>query len=343
MPRGRWPIIGGMEKPLLPPALTRLIARASWLPGQGGGSSHAVTAVMLGERCLAVRVEAGRADAPPRVVDAAEGGEPDLARWRSAGMFKGARPVLVLRSADRQLQVLDRPEVPAAELAAAVRWPLAAALEADGESLLATAVEMPRINDTTPPQVLAVAAQVDAVKGQLARLDRAGITVRSIDAVDSALRGMRLLLPPDNDGWLVLAMVGGDVSIGLLWHGRFCALRTLGLPVRVPRDTHEFEEHLALHIQRTADLFERQARRLAIRHVLAALPALSPTSRQAVQASLPMATRLFALDEAFEINGTLLERCADDNELTALACVAAARLHDARHPTEPVPELEAAT
>lgn len=336
-------MIRSMEKPPLPAVLARLLERAPWSRGPGAGSGGAVAAVMLGERCLAVRVEAGRADGPPRVVDAAEGGEPDLARWRSAGLFKGARPVLVLRGADRQVQVMDRPEVPAAELAAAVRWPLASAMEADGENLLTAAVEMPRINDATPAQVLAVAARVDAVKGRLALLERAGIVVRSIDTVDSALRGMRLLLPPDGDGWLVLAMVGSDVSIGLLWHGRFCALRSLGLPVRAPRDTSEFEEHLALHIQRTADLFERQARRLAIRHVLAALPSLAPSSRQAVQNSLPMATRLFALDEAFDINGTLLERCADDNELTALACVAAARLIDARSPAVPLPEPEMAT
>jgi hypothetical protein len=288
--------------------------------------------VMVGERCLATRVEPGADGGKPRLVDAVEGGVADLVRWRLAGLFKKSRAVLVLRAGERHVVTIDRPEVPDAELPLAVRWPVGTALEIEPDELLTTAVPMPRINEAVQPQVLAVAARLGLVQGHLALLQAAGISVRSIDVTDSALRGMRCLLPADADGWVVLAMVGGDVCIGLLWHGRFCALRTLGLPVRRPRDTQEFEEHLALHIQRTTDLFERQARTLSVRHVLAALPSLTPDSRAAVQSALPLSTRLFDLGETFEMTGALQERCADHNDLTALACVAAARLHDAAHP-----------
>lgn len=312
--------------------LTRTLARPPWAGWGSTPTAGAVTTVMLGERCLATRVEPGADGGRPQLVDAVEGSVADLSRWRLAGIFKKSRAVLVLRSADRHVLTIDRPEVPDAELSMAVRWPVGTALELEPDQLLTTAVPLPRINESAQPQVLAVAARIDPVRAQLATLKAAGIVARSIDVADSALRGMRLLLPADTDGWVVLAMVGGDVIIGLLWHGRFCALRTLALPVRRPRDTQEFDEHLALHIQRTADLFERQARALAVRHVLAALPSLAPESRAAVQSALPVSTHLFDLGECFEMTGALQERCIDHNDLTALACVAAARLHDAAHP-----------
>ncbi len=317
-----------MQMPGLPAALTRAFGARPWAPWLAPRAPRAVTAVMLGEHCLVARVEPGAGGARPKLVEALEGATTDLARWRAAGLFDDSRAMLVLRSAERHVLTLDRPEVPAAELPLAVRWPLGESLEVEPDQLLATAVEMPRINDAAPAQVLAIAARLEPVKAQLATLRGAGIEVRSIDVTDSALRGMRALHPADNDGWVVLAMVGNDVCIGLLWHGQFCALRTLALPVRQPRDTQEFEEQLALHIQRTTDLFERQARQLAIRQVLAAMPSLSPASRAAVQSALPLSAKVFAVDEAFDTSAVLAERCSDHNDLTALACVATARLFD---------------
>lgn len=319
-----------MQPSVRPAALTHALSRGPWARWLAPRPPTAVTALMLGERCLAVRVEAG--GDKPRLVQALDGEATDLAGWRSAGLFKGSRAVLVLGSAERHLLTLDRPDVPTAELALAVRWPLGTALEVEPDALLTAAVEMPRINESLAPQVLAIAARTETVRQQLATLKRAGIEVRSIDVSDSALRGMRTLRPADNDGWVVLATVGHDLFIGLLWQGEFCALRTLALPLRRPRDTQEFDEQLALHIQRTADLFERQARQLAIRQVLAALPSLSDESRASICAALPLQTQLFSLGEAFDINDELLTRCAAHNDLTALACVAAARLADLSPP-----------
>lgn len=321
-----------MHMPGIPVALTRALGHGPWARWRAPRRATAITTVMLGERCLAVRVQAGAAGARPSLVQALEGQAADLARWRADGLFKRSRPVLVLASSERHLLTLDRPDVPSAELPLAVRWPLGTTLEIEPEQLLTAAVEMPRINEALAPQVLAIAASIDPVRAHLKTLQQAGINVRSIDVSDSALRGMRGSIPPDNEGWVVLAMVGHDLCIGLLWQGRFCALRTLALPVRRPRDTQEFDEQLALHIQRTADLFERQARQLAIRQVLAALPTLSEESRSAVCAALPLQAHLFQLGQAFEISDELLQRCSGHNDLTALACVAAARLFDQDQP-----------
>jgi hypothetical protein len=296
---------------------------------------------MLGERCTLVRVEAPTGSDKPLLCHAAEGPPDLLRRWREDGLFKRSLPLLVLPTEHRHLLTLDRPEVPEAELPMALRWPLAEAMEAEPEALLATAQTLPTINDNQRPQVLAVGASLTLVQQQLAMLQAAGIAVRNIDVVDSALRGMALLqaqatpaqatTPAADVGQVVLAFLGHTLGIGLVWRGAFCSLRTLALPRRAPRDEADFEEHLALHIQRTTDQFERQATRLAVRQVLAAMPALPPAARQSVRNALPLEARLFALNEVFEVGSSTLDRCESDNHLTALANVAAARLFDLGH------------
>ena len=308
-------------------------AARPWARWFAPAAQQAFTAVSLGERCMAARVEAGAPGAQPRLAAVAECAPADLRGWRERKLFAGSQAVLVLRGADRHIQTLDRPEVPDEELSLAVRWPLAETLEAEPDALLATALPLPRINDAVRPLVLAVAARVEPVRAQMKQLKDIGVKLRHIDVSDSALRGMALLHAQDTDGRVVLAFIGGDICIGLVWRGEFCALRTLALPVRQPRDEAEFEEHLALHIQRTADHFERQATQLAIRHVLASMPSLPPAARESVRASLPLNARLFDLAEVMEMSGTTREHVDGDNDLTALACVAAARLIDAQSAT----------
>ena len=305
-----------------------------WSRWFSAGPQRAMTAVSLGERCIAARVEAGADGGRPRLAAVAECKPADLRGWRERKLFAGSQAVLVLQGNQRHVQTMDRPEVPDEELALAVRWPLAEALEAEPDTLLATALPLPRINDAVRPLVLAIAARVEPVRAQMKQLADIGVKVRHIDVTDSALRGMALLHAQDTDGRVVLAFIGGDICIGLVWRGEFCALRTLALPVRAPRDEAEFEEHLALHIQRTADHFERQATQLAIRHVLASMPSLPQAARESVRASLPLDARLFDLSDVMEMSGTTREHVDGDNDLTALACVAAARLIDATAPAE---------
>ena len=325
--------------------LARVRHRLPWLAGRGRATRapRAVTAVMLGdERCLLARV-ALAADGSAQLADAAAGTPADLPLWRARKLFANSQPLLVLGTDERQLLTLDRPEVPDDELQLAVRWPLAEALDCEPEALLSTALALPRINDALRPQVLAVAARLDRVQAHLKTLSAAGVKVRSIDVADSALRGMVLTQPADGDGWVVLAPSGDTMCMALVWHGQLSALRTLALAPPAQRGDAVQQEQLALHVQRTIDLFERQATQLAIRQVLAVPPSpRSPQSLQALRDALPPAARLFDLATALAAGAAASTAatpaataahalCAEHSDLTTLACVALARLAD-NHP-----------
>jgi hypothetical protein len=265
-------------------------------------------------------------------------------------LFKGSRGVLVLRSEERFLQTLDKPEVPDADLNLAVRWPMGEALGAEPEQLLTMALPLPRVNEAVRAQVLGVATRLETAQGQLASLRQAGIDVRSIDVIDSALRGMALLQDTLPASTVAVCLVGSNMSIGLIQHGQICALRSVPLPEREGHADAELAEQLALNTRRTFDHYERQAMLshrsadhgaapMAIGRALASVGSLSQAALDTFCTALPDAPQLF--DVATSLHGAedIARRCAGNDELTALACVAAARLFD----TGPVARRTVAT
>jgi hypothetical protein len=321
------------------------------------GSTRAVTAVMLGPHCAVVRVEA-RADGLHLV--AADDGEPtDLARWKP--LFKGSRGLLVLRSEERFLLTLDKPEVPEAELNLALRWPMGEALGTEPEQLLTMAVPLPRVNEAVRAQVLGVATRLDTAQAQLASLREAGIDLRSIDIIDSALRGMALLQETLPASTVAVCLVGNNMSIGLIQQGQICALRSVPLPEREGHADADLAEQLALNTRRTFDHYERQAMLshrsadltaapMAVGRALASVGSLSQAALDTFCTALPDAPQLFDVAGSLHCAEDIALRCAGNDELTALACVAAARLFDtgpvARRQTPaatetptPVPEM----
>lgn len=304
--------------------LGRAASAARTLGRRPGVGSQAVSAWLTGPSCAMVRIDPAVGSGRPRltVAQRADGGWPRT--WKA--LAQGSTPVLVLPTAERHLLTVDRPQVPDTEVAIAVRWPAAAAQELDPDQLLCMPLALPASSAAVRDQMLVVSAGVDPVKKHLAQLREIGIDVRSVDVIDSALLGMLRLQADPHQACVVLAPAGHSLCIGLMWQGRFCAVRTLGLPSGHPREDRDYCDNLALHVQRTVDLFERQATLLAIHHVLLGLPSLSAQGRQAVASALPLPSRLFQLEDHLDIDAPTQATLAGDDDLHALACVAAFRL-----------------
>ena len=341
-------------KPARPTPALKATAWSRWwatlpsrptLPRFGGGGTRAVTALMVGPRCAVVRLES-RKDGL-HLVAAEEGELAELPRWRP--LFRGSRGVLVLRSEERFLLTLDKPEVPDADLNLAVRWPMGEALSTEPEQLLTVALPLPRVNEAVRQQVLGIAARLDAIQTQLANLRMQGIDLRSIDVVDSALRGMALLQAEVPASTVAVCLVGNTMSIGLIQHGQIAALRSVPLPERQGYADADLAEQLALNTRRTFDHYERQAllsqrgtdgnAPVAVGRTLASVGSLSQAALDTFCSALPDTPRLFDVGEALHCSDVLRDRCRGQDELTALTCVAAARLFD----TGAVPRADAPT
>lgn len=312
----------------------------------GGSGPQPVVALMLGELCHGVRVE-------PRPqglwLAAAESGEvADLQQWKP--WLRGARVVLVLGAEQRSVQALDRPEVPDEELAQALRWPLAEALGAEPEQLLTAAVPLPRLSAAMRPQVLGVACRIEVVKPQLQALEELGLQVRHIDVIDSALRGMVLLQQPMPRSTVAVCLIGDTVSIGLLRDGQITGLRSVPLPQRQGHADLELAEQLALDTRRTFDHYERLALlehrdassdEFAVGAALASVGSLSQAGHETFTSALSLPPRLFSLEDLTQGPDAVQQACRGHDQLTALACVAVARLQDHGVQVQPRPEVAA--
>jgi hypothetical protein len=317
----------------------RGVAGQAW-PLWSARRKAVITAMMVGERCAAVRMATGGTDGRLRLVAASAGGPEVLPSW--AQLAKGSTPLLVLGPRDRQIQSLDKPQVLDSELAMAVRWPAAAAQDIDPDLLLCTALPVPAISSTARPQVLAISSPLATAKTQLDKLRDHRLDVRHIDVIDSALLGILRLQAAGDDACVTIAAVGGSLCIGLMWQGRFGALRTLALPTGQGRQGDDFQDALSLHIQRSVDSFERQATLLSIRRVVLSLPAMSYAGREAVAATVPSDTRIFDLEHWVDVDPAIGALLRGHEELHALACVAACRLMEPTAAKEAAPAEAAA-
>jgi hypothetical protein len=149
---------------------------------------------------------------------------------------------------------------------------------------------------------------------------------------------------------VAVCLVGNNMSIGLIQHGQICALRSVPLPEREGHADADLAEQLALNTRRTFDHYERQAMLshrsadhsaapMAVGRALASVGSLSQAALDTFCTALPDAPQLFDVAGSLHCAEDIALRCAGNDELTALACVAAARLFD----TGPVARRQLAT
>lgn len=190
-------------------------------------------------------------------VAAAPGGAVEPLRQRVEALGLQGRPVnLLLPGADYQLLLIERPEVPAAELRAAVRWRIRELVNAPLDSLVVDAFALPTdaYRGRTPMAYCAVLART-RMQALADWVTAAGLRLQSIDIQEMALRNLGLLAGAEGQNLAVL-MLGARAGLVCVQHGGelYMARRIEhGLD---PRSADGAQ--LALEIQRSLDYFESQ-------------------------------------------------------------------------------------
>jgi MSHA biogenesis protein MshI len=270
-----------------------------WWPRRERAPSGAVVAVRVSEGEFGgpaqidfARVEAGGAEGGrPRLARHGRGPASQLGVWRSSGAFADAQLVLMLRASQRQILVLDQPEVPESEQADALRWPVAEALDAPAEGVLFDATPLPELNDSGKRQVLVAAASLRNVQPLLDLLAQAGLRPHAIDVADMAQRNAVLLQRPGatQGAQIVLGSSGAEMLLALVAGGELCVARNLPLPATLSAsDDAAVRDRIVLHVQRTVDLLERQITRFAINGAYVIAGAFAPATLDALRQVLPV-------------------------------------------------------
>jgi MSHA biogenesis protein MshI len=195
-------------------------------------------------------------------VDPAGGADALAAAIRAAGL--PALPIsVVLSPADYQLALVEAPDVPPAELRAAIRWRLKDAIDIQVEDAVIDVFEVPAQNRGGQGRMMyAVAARRDAIDRYATALASApGFSV--VDVPELCLRNLAAALPAAARG-VALVHLGNSMASVVLVQGRtFYFARQIDLHatmIAAPAEQAEASLDaggIVLELQRSLDYYER--------------------------------------------------------------------------------------
>ena len=203
-----------------------------------------------------------------------------LQRLRRELHLERFRCATLLPAAQYQLQLLDAPNVPDAEMKSAVRWKLKDFLEYPVESATVDVVQIPA--DASAPtrgrSVYAVSARNSDIEARMKLFAQAKIPLRVIEIPEMAQRNLAALLETDHRALAMLSFgeEGGLLTFsarGELYLSRRIDVSLEQLALAVGDLREQMFERIALELQRSLDHFDRQFSNMPVaRLVLGPVP-----------------------------------------------------------------------
>jgi MSHA biogenesis protein MshI len=200
-----------------------------------------------------------------------------LARLRKSLNLDQYQCTTLLKSTDYQTHPIDAPNVPAAEMKAAVRWRVKDIIDYPIEAATVDVLDIP-VDPAAPARnhsVYVITARNGAIENCIKPFKEAKIALDAIDIPDLAQRNIAALFEPADRGVAMLAFYGNDGILTFTCGGELYLARRIEVPLAqlletdLGRRTTHFER-IALELQRSFDHFDRQFRYVPIVKLLLA-------------------------------------------------------------------------
>ena len=232
----------------------------------------------------------------------------DLARLRKQDRLDRFRITTLLEPRRYQLHLIDAPEVPDAELQAAVRWRLQDLIDYPPDAATVDVLAVPSEPDVgaRAKQVFAISARNDDVAACMRLFAEARLALDVIDIPELAqrnvaalyeegARGLALLGFSDAGGLLTIT-AGGELYVARNLEATSAQIETVNGDARVA-----LFERVVLELQRSLDHFDRQFGGLpVVRLLLAPVPGAEPL-RQHLADNLYLPVELLDLNQVLDL------------------------------------------
>lgn len=216
----------------------------------------------------------------------------------------------LVEASDYSLVLVDTPEVPPAELRAAMRWRVKELIDFHIDDAVIDVFDVPGDEGRAARRMYAVAARRDRVQRVVAAAQGAGLALEIVDIPEFALRNLAVRLPEHEAG---VALIHFDVHQGLLTVSRRGALyfsrrldggreRLLQAGTALTPAMEGQLDALTIEIQRSLDFYERHFAQPSIAAiVLAGLPQPVDGMPEYLQSQLGVATRWLDLGQVLSV------------------------------------------
>lgn len=206
------------------------------------------------------------------------------------------------------LLLIEAPEVPAAELRAAVRWRIRELIDFHVDDAVLDVFDAPASGSRgTRTHLYVVVSRGSDVKQLADRLQDAGVGLSVIDIPELALRNVAAQLPEDSQGVALLYFGEQRGLIALCRNQTLYLARTLSIgQARLQEavtdgQTAGLFDALALEVQRSLDYYDRHFQQAPITQlVVAPLNEPLPELVEGLHANLGLQTRMLDLSEVVE-------------------------------------------
>ncbi len=227
----------------------------------------------------------------------------------------GSPVTTLLSMGDYKLMMVEAPEVPPAELKAAVRWRIRDLIDFHIDDAVLDVFDAPPSGARGVQESLyVVVSRTSTVKSLIEPFEAAGVELGIIDIPELAMRNIAARLDADRHGVALLFFEAERALITLTRDATLYLARSMDFGYRQLQESPELIDRLALELQRSMDYYDRHFQQAPITAVaLCPLPVEMPglASRLGEQTGLPVQSLNMAdiveIDDGFET--TQLAEC----------------------------------
>lgn len=200
-----------------------------------------------------------------------------LARLRQEFKLDRYRCTTLLKSSDYQIHPVDAPNVPAAEMKAAVRWRVKDMIDYPLDAATVDVLDIPDDQDAPARNhsVYAVTARNSVIESCIKPFNEAQVALEAIDIPDLAQRNIAALFEREERGVAMLAFYADEMILTFTRGGELYLSRRIESPLAqllqadAGRRNQHFER-IALEVQRSFDHFNDQYSHVPIAKLLLA-------------------------------------------------------------------------
>ena len=222
------------------------------------------------------------------------------------GLGKHACATL-LDASDYQLMMVEAPEVPQAELKAAIRWRIRDLIDFHIDDAVLDVFDVPPSGARGVQENLyVVVSKSSLVKERIELMENAGAALEIIDIPELALRNIAARLEQDANGQAMLYFGPNQGLITLTRDATLYLARSMDIGFQQLQDTPELLDRLALELQRSLDYYDRHFQQAPIASVtLCPLPQGVPRLANQLEELIGIRVQALQLEDIVETGSTL--------------------------------------
>jgi MSHA biogenesis protein MshI len=210
----------------------------------------------------------------------------------------------VLDIGDYQLLMVEAPEVPPAELRAAIRWRIRDLIDFHIDDAVLDVFDAPVSGARGVQEHLyVVVARSSTVKERVQLLQDAGARLEIIDIPELALRNIAAQLQEDSNGLALLYFEAEHGVITLTRDATLYLARSMDIGYAHLQQSPELVDRLALELQRSMDYFERHFQQTPLSSIaLCPLPEQLPDLAGQLEQQVGFSVRQLSLEDIVEVS-----------------------------------------